>query len=90
LAKGIADALEGMDPRSWLQSIMHSLLGASISFTVCLVIFCIGYSCLQGQLKSYETSEARVTLELIHLKIKKGELSEPAVGPCHVSWYLAL
>jgi hypothetical protein len=39
LTKGIAYALQGMDPRSWLQSIMHSLLGASITFTVCLVIF---------------------------------------------------
>jgi type IV secretory pathway VirB2 component (pilin) len=47
LAKGIADALQGMDPRSWLQSIMHSVLGANITFIVCLVIFCIGYSCLQ-------------------------------------------
>jgi hypothetical protein len=43
LAKGIADALQGMDPRSWLQSIMHSLLGASFTFIVCPVIFCIGY-----------------------------------------------
>jgi hypothetical protein len=39
LAKGIADALQGMDPRSWLQSIMHSLLGASITFVVCLAKF---------------------------------------------------
>jgi hypothetical protein len=47
LTKGIADALQDMDPRSWLQSIMHSLLGTSITFTVCLVSFCIGHSCLQ-------------------------------------------
>jgi hypothetical protein len=47
LAKAIADALQGVDPGSWLQSIMHSVLGANITFTVCLVIFCIGYSCLQ-------------------------------------------
>jgi hypothetical protein len=39
LAKGIADSLQGMDPRSWLQCITHSLLRASIIFTVCLVIF---------------------------------------------------
>jgi hypothetical protein len=47
LTKDIADTLQGMDPRSWLQRIMHNLLGASISFTVCLVIFCIRCSCLQ-------------------------------------------
>jgi hypothetical protein len=39
LAKGIADALQGMDLRSWLQSIMHSLLGASITFTVYTPVF---------------------------------------------------
>jgi hypothetical protein len=47
LAKGITDTLQGMDHRYWLQSIMHGLLGASIIFIVCLVIFCIAYSCLQ-------------------------------------------
>jgi hypothetical protein len=75
LAKGIAD------PRSWLQSIMHSLLGARINFIVCLVIFCIGCSCLQWQ--SYKTSGATVTLGLLHLKNKKGgNLLKLAVGPC--------
>jgi hypothetical protein len=39
LAKGIADDLQGIDPRSQLQSIIHSLLGASITFTVCLIGF---------------------------------------------------
>jgi hypothetical protein len=34
LAKGTADTLQGMDPRFWLQCIMHSLLGASITFIV--------------------------------------------------------
>jgi hypothetical protein len=47
LAKCIPDTLQGMNPRSWPQNFMHSLLGASITFIVCLVIFCIGYSCLQ-------------------------------------------
>jgi hypothetical protein len=42
LAKGFADTLQSMDPRSWLKIIMHSLLGNSITFIVCLVIFCIG------------------------------------------------
>jgi hypothetical protein len=47
-----------------------------------LVVFCIGYSCLKWQLKSYKTSEATVMLGLLCLKIKNWELSEPAVGPC--------
>jgi hypothetical protein len=72
LVKGIANALQGMDPRCWLQSIVHSLLGASITLTVLfLVIFCIGYSCLQWQLKPYKTSEAMITLGLLHLKNEK-------------------
>jgi hypothetical protein len=41
---------------------------SNITFTVCLVIFCIRYSCLQQQLKSYKTSEATVTLGLLCLK----------------------
>jgi archaellum component FlaF (FlaF/FlaG flagellin family) len=50
---------------------MHSLLRASIIFIVYLVIFCIGYSCLQQQLESYKTSEATVMLGLLCLKNKK-------------------
>jgi hypothetical protein len=46
LAKGITEASESMDPRCWLQSIMHSLLGANTTFIAYLVSFCIGYSCL--------------------------------------------
>jgi hypothetical protein len=80
LAKGIADPLEGMDPRFWLQSIICSLLGASIMFSVCLVIFCIGYSCFQRQLKFYKTSEATVTLGLIHLKNKKEGIVRASKG----------
>jgi hypothetical protein len=80
LAKGIADALQGMDPRSWLQSIMHSLLGDGITFIVCLVIFCIGYSCLQQQLNSYKTSDAMVMLGLLHLKNKKGGIVGASSG----------
>jgi hypothetical protein len=33
LAKGIADALQDMDPRSWSQSIMHSVLGDNITLS---------------------------------------------------------
>jgi hypothetical protein len=47
LTKDITDALQGTDPKSCLQSIMHSLLGDNITFIVCFVIFSIGYSCLQ-------------------------------------------
>jgi hypothetical protein len=81
LAKGIANALQFMDPMSWLQSIIYSLLGASITFTVLfLVIFCIGYSCLQQQLKSYKTSEAMITLGLLHLKNKKWVIVQASRG----------
>jgi hypothetical protein len=69
-----------MDPRSWLQSNMHNLLRASITFIVCLVIFCIGYSCLQWQLKSYKTSEAMVTLGLLCLKNNKGGIVRASSG----------
>jgi hypothetical protein len=80
LAKGIADTLQGMDPRTWLQSIMHGLLGARITFIVCLVIFCIGYFCLQQQLKSFETSEGTVMLGLLRLKSKKGGIVGASSG----------
>jgi hypothetical protein len=58
---------------------------------VSLVIFCIGYSCLQWQLNSYKTSKAMVTLGLLHLKNKKREncWSQQWDLAC-VSWYLAL
>jgi hypothetical protein len=45
-----------------------------------LVIFCIGYSCLQRQLKSYKTSEAMVTLGLLCLKNKKGGIVRASSG----------
>jgi hypothetical protein len=45
-----------------------------------LVIFCIGYSCLQWQLKSYKTFEAMVTLGLLHLKNKKGGIVGASSG----------
>jgi hypothetical protein len=59
-------------PRSWFPRIVYNVSGASITFIVCLFIFCIGYSCLQRQLKSYKTSGATVALGLLHLKNKKG------------------
>jgi hypothetical protein len=48
-----------------------------------LVIFCIGYSCLQ-QLKSYKTSKATVMLGLLHLKNKKGGIFRVNSGTLHV------
>jgi hypothetical protein len=45
-----------------------------------LVIFCIGYSCLQRQLKSYKTSKATVMLGLLHLKNKKGGIVGASSG----------
>jgi amino acid permease len=81
LDKGIENALQGMDPRSWLQSIIHSLLGASITFTVLfLIICCIGYFCFQQQLQSYKTSESMITLGLLHLKNKKGGIFRASRG----------
>jgi hypothetical protein len=59
---------------------MHSLLRASINFTAYLLIFCTGYSCFQGQLKYYKTSEAMVTLGLLHLKNKKGVIVQASSG----------
>jgi hypothetical protein len=50
-----------------------------------LVIFCIGCSCLQWQLKSYKTSEATVMLGLLHLKNKKGGIVR-ASRPCLCEW----
>ena len=82
LPEQLADQLFGLDPRGWLQSIIHSIRSETVMLIVVLMVICVLYRWLSTKIvqtkqthlvRTFFTEVSTVTPN--YEKIKKGELS---------------
>lgn len=69
IAKFLADQLSGLDPKTWLQSIFHSLGRASFAIILCTLYIMLLYFCMIKPLQGHLAMLWKVLL----LKQKKKE-----------------
>ena len=82
LAEQLADQLSGLDPRRWLQNIIHSIGSKTVMLIIVLMVICILYRCPSTKIvqtkqihlvRTFSTKVSTVTPN--YEKIKRGELS---------------
>ena len=90
LAEQLANQLSGLDPRGWLQGIIHSIGSEIITLIIVLMVICILYQCLSTKIvQTKQTHLVRTFLIKVstvtrnYEKIKKRELSED--NKAHIS-----